>query len=382
MKRQADKNKFAFLLKKFMNEANVSEEEFAKSISYANPMTAINRWLKGDNVPGNKQIILDMIKPLCLKQEQGLEKCNNLLKAAGYLPLNEVQRKEHFKSVKAPWLPSSEICTEILDQSALIADKTQNFVGREFVFEAFDQFTATYPRGYFIIKGEPGIGKSSVAAQFVKDKACVHHFNVRAEGINTASRFLRNICAQLIAAHRLNYDTLPPKMDQDGGFFSNLLKQVSQQLCTDEMLIIVLDALDEVGDTDLVGVNKLFLPITLPNCVYLVVTTRPGETLRINCEQAHVLIKQDSKENLTDIDKFVSKAVEQPGIQSYISKQGIDNQKLIEHLIFKSQGNFMYLHYVLPEIEKGTYTDFDTIPLGLQNYYKDHWQRLKGLWLV
>ncbi|OAD19531.1 hypothetical protein THIOM_004830 [Candidatus Thiomargarita nelsonii] len=131
-----------------------------------------------------------------------------------------------------------------------------------------------------------------------------------------------------------------------------------------------------MGDTDLVGVNKLFLPITLPNCVYIVVTTRPGETLRISCEQAHVLIKQDSKENLTDIEKFVSKAVEQSGIQ------GIDNQKLIEHLIFKSQGNFRYLHYVLPEIENGTYTDFDTIPLGLQNYYKDHWQRLKGLWLV
>ncbi|KHD08297.2 hypothetical protein PN36_17320 [Candidatus Thiomargarita nelsonii] len=88
-------------------------------------MTAINRWLKGENLPGNKQIILDMIKPLCLKQEQGLEKCNSLLKAAGYLPLNEVQRKEHFKSVKAPWLPSCEIRTEILDQSALIADKTQ-----------------------------------------------------------------------------------------------------------------------------------------------------------------------------------------------------------------------------------------------------------------
>ncbi|TGO02884.1 hypothetical protein PN36_17325 [Candidatus Thiomargarita nelsonii] len=104
-----------------------------------------------------------------------------------------------------------------------------------------------------------------------------------------------------------------------------MLQQVSQQLSTDEKLIIVLDALDEVDD--LVGGNKLFLPITLPNCVYFVVTTRPGETFRIFCEQAHVLIKQDSKENLRDIENFVSKAVEQAGIQ------GVDSQKLIEHLI-------------------------------------------------
>lgn len=40
----------------------------------------------------------------------------------------------------------------------------------------------------------------------------------------------------------------------------------------------------------------------------------------------------------------------------------------------------MYLHYVLPEIEHGYYTDLglDALPAGLQNYYEDHWRRMRG----
>ena len=38
----------------------------------------------------------------------------------------------------------------------------------------------------------------------------------------------------------------------------------------------------------------------------------------------------------------------------------------VDALVAKSQGNFMYLRYVLPEIESGDYKDrgFDSLPLG------------------
>ena len=50
----------------------------------------------------------------------------------------------------------------------------------------------------------------------------------------------------------------------------------------------------------------------------------------------------------------------------------------VEHMKAKSDGNFMYLHYVLPEIEKGAYKDLEleSLPKGLQNYYEDHWIRM------
>jgi hypothetical protein len=277
---------------------------------------------------------------------------------------------------------SNKIRNEILDQTDIIGEKTQNFVGRQFVFDAIKQFIATNPCGYFLVQGEPGIGKSAVAAKFVKHQGCIHHFNIRAEGINTASIFLKNICAQLVAVYDLDYQTLPPQATQDGGFFSQLLRQITAKLSINEKLIIMIDGLDEVGDTDFVaGVNKLYLPRMLPSRVYMIVTTRPGITLRIDCEQGSLLIDQDSTNNLTDIREYVAKSVELMGIKTYIARHNIDNKEFIDNLIAKSQGNFMYLRHVLPEIEKGTYTDLKlgSIPIGLQNYYQDHWQRMRGL---
>src|SRR4030042_357728 len=57
---------------------------------------------------------------------------------------------------------------------SLIADKTESFVGRQFVFDAITQFMKDKPCGYFFVRGDPGIGKSSLAAQLVKQKKCVH----------------------------------------------------------------------------------------------------------------------------------------------------------------------------------------------------------------
>lgn len=45
----------------------------------------------------------------------------------------------------------------------------------------------------------------------------------------------------------------------------------------------------------------------------------------------------------------------------------------------KSEGNFMYLRHVLPEIGMGAYKDrkLNDIPTGLENYYEDHWRRMR-----
>ena len=76
---------------------------------------------------------------------------------------------------------------QIHDYTRYIEEKSRSFVGRQWVFDAIDRFMDENSRGYFFIIGDPGIGKSALAAQTVKQNGYVHHFNIRAEGINKAT---------------------------------------------------------------------------------------------------------------------------------------------------------------------------------------------------
>ncbi len=271
---------------------------------------------------------------------------------------------------------------QIRDYTRFIEEKTRDFVGREFVFDAVNHFTDTHSRGYFFIRGDPGVGKTALAAQMVRVNGYVHHFNIRSEGINTAELFLRNICAQLIAVYQLNYTSLPDEATQDGRFLSQLLEEVSGKLEVGEKAIIVVDALDQVDTSrSLLSSNPLYLPLTLPQGMYIIVTMRKVPlALRLECEQATLDIEHDSAANIADIHNYVERATARPGIQAYIATQGMDTESFTELLVQKSGGNFMYLHYLLPEIERGSSKELSlgVLPTGLSNYYEDQWRRIRG----
>ena len=277
---------------------------------------------------------------------------------------------------------SFNIREQIRDYTRFIQEKTHDFVSRRFVFDRITHFTDTHPRGYYFIRGDPGIGKSALAAQMIKTNGYVHHFYIRSEGINKTKTFLQNICAQLIVVYQFDHPFLPPEMTQDAGFLKSLLEEVSAKLGPRGKAIIVIDALDEVETLGLSpGVNALFLPVILPRGIYVIITTRKIPIdLRIDCEWDTFDIEHDSAKNVADIREYVEQAVSRPGILAYITAQGIDNELFINHLVEKSEGNFMYLHYVLPEIEHGYYKDLglEALPTGLQNYYGDHWRRMRG----
>ncbi|MEO1807933.1 MAG: hypothetical protein AAFU33_24190 [Bacteroidota bacterium] len=273
------------------------------------------------------------------------------------------------------------IKTQIRDFTRLIEDKTRDFVGRQFVFDAIQKFVAENPRGYFFVRGEPGIGKTALAAQMIRNSGYVHHFNVRTEGINKPSDFLRNICAQLIAVYDLPHDHLPHEAGQDAGFLNKILNEVAIGL-GDKKCIIVVDALDEVdGEKQPRGANLLFLPESLPKGVYIVATLRKIPlSLRIDCEQGTLDLEQDSSGNLADVQAFVSKAIQRPSIARYVEQLQIGHDEFVSVMVSKSEGNFIYLRYVLNDIEKGEYnsSDIKQLPQGLRQYYEKHWEYMKG----
>jgi hypothetical protein len=264
---------------------------------------------------------------------------------------------------------------------ALIAEKTRDFVGREYVFDAIGAFMKENPNGYFIIEGDPGAGKSAILATFVQLSGCVAHFNVRSQGINTAAQFLASACAQLISRFGLKYASLPPEAAQNGQFLSKLLAEAAEQLGKKESLVVAVDALDEVDMSAQQGKgNILFLPSELPKNVYFVLTRRQTPLpFTVGAPQTLFDLMAHRDLGKRDIQEFIrQQTARRAKLREWLAEQSLEVEAFVTQLSDLSQDNFMYVRHVLPEIERGVYAGLKVshLPAGLMSYYEDHWRRM------
>jgi hypothetical protein len=282
-----------------------------------------------------------------------------------------------------------EIRNQILDFGPLIAGKTQAFVGREWLFDAVDSFVAKEQSGYVLILGDPGIGKTTLIAEMVRRHGYPHHFNVRSEGIGRPEQFLPSICAQLVARFALGHSKLPPETARDATFLRTLLEEVAGKLRPErKKLVLLVDALDETDPQSIPrGANPLYLPAHLPAGVFLVATSRRGPFRPQHSCPEHVIdLETESENNFADVRLFAESWLGREGIRTYLETQHLGETAFLDELVRLSQGNFMYLHHVLPEIERGAYAtrSFAALPAGLHRYYEDHWCRMRdgapGAW--
>lgn len=263
---------------------------------------------------------------------------------------------------------------------SLIEEKTEGFVGRDFVFTAADKFMAEHDSGYFIVEGEPGVGKSSILAEFVRRTGCVAHFNVLSQGINSAHQFLESVCTQIIVRYDISYTSLPSNATQDGAFLAQLLDQASAKLAAGQRIPIAVDALDEVDLAGFpTGANILYLPPSLPHGVYVVMTQR-AVTLPFITTSPNTLfnLMDYAAESREDVQTYIRRAATRPQLRSWVDGRGLAVEDFVNVLAEKSENNFMYLRYVLPEIERGVYEDLriEQLPSGLEGYYESHWRRM------
>lgn len=283
---------------------------------------------------------------------------------------------------------SNELQQHIYVQAfqSLVEDRTKEFIGREFVFSAIDNLLTdpTFPSGYIIMNGEPGIGKTSIIAELVKRRGYVHHFNSITRNIRSTGDFLANICAQLIVRFELNYPLLPPATRDNSRTLEELLSKAAATV-ENQPLVILVDALDESQDLDLPdGTNCLFLPPDLPKNVYFIITTRELVDYRlVVANRRDINLQDDSPENLKDIRQYIRHYLQthSTSLVSRLKEWETNEDEFLDVITQKSQGNFMYLVYVLSDINTGklSVAEVDNIrklPQGLQAYYLLHWRRM------
>lgn len=261
-----------------------------------------------------------------------------------------------------------------------IDELTQDFVGREYVFSSIQAFLSQHSKGYFLLEGDPGVGKSAIMAELVSRTGYISHFIFQAQGTNTSQHFLESICTQLIHRYDLPYTELPQEATRDGTFLNQLLHEAAEQLSPGENLVVVVDALDELDQSSIrPGENVLYLPASLPDNTFFILSSRPVPiTLNTTLPVELYDLMQRVAESRADVEAYLAGAVSDHPVQDWMLRNKISEQEFIRVLADKSENNFMYLKYVLGDVRSNRFHDLSVVdlPQGLKRYYEIHWQRM------
>ncbi len=259
----------------------------------------------------------------------------------------------------------------------VILERSQNFIGRKFVFTAMSNFFHRYDRGYFTIVGAPGSGKSAILAKYVTENPEAIYYNVQVVGKNRVDEFVATICRQIVETRieTQNFESL-----------HSLLQQVSDQLKPQQRFIIAIDALDAIDrTTQTLGSNLFYLPRYLPHGIYFLLTRRPyvrkKSGLLIEAPSQTLDLAEYPEQNQEDVQAYIRQYLTTNPLQSWLTTHHIHPQEFLAHLCAKSENNFMYLSQIISAISEGFYSHgfMDATflyPPGLEAYYQQHLQTM------
>jgi hypothetical protein len=327
--------------------------------------------------------------------------------------------------------------------SAYIAERTQDFTGREWVFQAIDDWLGD-PQGprVFLLTGEPGCGKTAIAARLAQfsdgqaeppvSLACLqagflsaYHFcSAHDRRWINSHTFTESLALQLAHRYPIFARALTEKSG-DGQIIINVSQQareVSGRMAgvviekldvsrvsaedafnwvvreplevllkeeSDQPLVFLVDSLDEalayggnVGIVQLLSQAK-----NLPSGVKLLLTSRPEtKMLRpIRGDEAIELsltMASGLDESLKDVGQYVLHILER---RSELRDQFVadfSSSAFASAVQAKSEGNFLYVRYLLDMLAdypaKIDQDALDQLPEGLDGIYLDFLGRLVG----
>ncbi|HKG61314.1 MAG TPA: TIR domain-containing protein [Pyrinomonadaceae bacterium] len=276
-----------------------------------------------------------------------------------------------------------------LDFGPEIARLTANFIGRAWLNRELDRWLSNSSGRAFVIIGEPGIGKSAIAAwlslvrqaQVISVHFCTDRNSRTIEPFEFVASLVGQLCTQVngfgeIVANRHPEVRRPRANDA----FRELVVEPAHKLAPPENpLIVVLDSLDEAirqdGETVLdVVVNQTN---DLPTWLRIVATTRPDENVLRRIRTLHTLeLRPDEAENAADVREFIGNRLIKLRIADLLSDDSV--RLAAERLPTLAQGNFLYARMALDALEEGTLTveDLGFLSPGMSDFYVKAFSRL------
>ena len=261
----------------------------------------------------------------------------------------------------------------------------RGFVGRGPVFDYLADFEHSRPSGYVRIIADAGLGKTALAAKAARRFEAPAFFTNASRGLARPDQLLNHLSVVLIARFDLPHDHLPNRAGEDSSFLSSLLNEAAEK-ATDPIWVIV-DALDE-ADEPVAGRNTMLLPMRLPPHVYFLLTQRPGDYPLVTDPATPVIaypISWDAPMHQSDVEAYLQEQAGRPEIaRAYeTARPPVDPPTFVSRLKQASQGNFIYLSYLLADIAAAAPDllplDLEAIPHGLDGYYGQMWLRMETI---
>ena len=263
----------------------------------------------------------------------------------------------------------------------------KGFTGRQWLFEAVEKWRKDDRASrVFWLMGAPGVGKSAIAAHLAihgREVIAVEFCNWQQPGHKNPEQIVRTFAFQ-IATRLPDYRKLLLNLPEIAALSRKNADELFEYLLIDplhhaidgsrERYLIVIDALDEASES---GRNPLVEMLArhaarLPDWIGLVVTSRPESNVITPLQALNPFpFETSSEKNLTDIRDYLR--------HELASKlQGrVDADRLIEQILEKSEGVFLYVERFCDDIHHGhlSLDCRDEFPQGLGGIFFQYFQR-------
>jgi len=280
---------------------------------------------------------------------------------------------------------------DILDPNsfeARIVDKTAQFQGRKWLFDAVQQWLDHSTSRIFWLKGSPGIGKSSFAAGLAHRarSAVIGFFMCDFHGEKDPEQSARQaICTlafqmatrlpdyRIILLYQMQIDKNKVHARNAEELFEFLITEPlnrSLKIPESTRLCLVIDGLDEAGRS---GNNKLALLLAkhaerLPDWLGILVTSRPEPYLEQMLKSlSGTLVDGHNAQNRQDLIEFIEQKLPE-------TLRGNDRLQVIEDVLEKTGGTFLYLSLVDKD-KTLNFANPKNLPSKLDGFFKQAFSR-------
>lgn len=279
---------------------------------------------------------------------------------------------------------------EPLDFGRRIAELTRDLIPREWIGAALDDWLHTSGDNTLVIVGEPGVGKSTVAAWVAASRdeqvAAIHFCTTRDVRTLDPQRFVSSVVAQMMrndeyARHVEARDPARRRSSGVQGFLELVVEPALELTSPEAPQILIVDGLDEALTDEVETIVDVLVTHTpdFPDWLRVLTTTRPDERIlqRLRSERCLVL-DADSPENRGDVREYIGNKLEAEVFGETAAPGTIPRDRALMLVENACDGNFLVAKLLTDALTSGDVQigDLDSaVPIQLHDFHRRFFNR-------